>query len=244
VQVDDPVFRRTRWTYVLPAAPPLPASMLPASEDVAHAEDPAPEDPSPEEPPDDPPDALGDDAEPDDADEGVGADVGVAVTVSVVVADGVVVPPDEQPASRPTATMPTATSSGEPARRCMSQRNHRPGVHDSGGAQPPRGHSRARASARATEVDMAGKHEQARGDEGRSDGVEPRAGSFTDSEIPGEPPVASNEPAGEFVSSDIPGETRPEGGDGEGEYVESDIPGEAEPTPDGEVGHYTDRDQV
>jgi len=89
---------------------------------------------------------------------------------------------------------------------------------------------------------MAGKHEQARGDEGRSDGVEPRAGSFTDSEIPGETPVVSNEPAGEFVSSDIPGETRPEGG-GEGEYVESDIPGEAEPTPTGEVGHYTDTDQ-
>ncbi|MGG7306299.1 hypothetical protein ACQXVK_03810 [Curtobacterium sp. AB451] len=90
---------------------------------------------------------------------------------------------------------------------------------------------------------MAGKHEQARGDEGRADGVEPRAGAFTDSEIPGETPVPSNEPAGEFVSSDIPGETRPEGG-GEGEYVESDIPGEAEPTPDGEVGHYTDRDQA
>ncbi|SDQ18139.1 hypothetical protein SAMN02800687_0731 [Curtobacterium sp. UNCCL20] len=93
---------------------------------------------------------------------------------------------------------------------------------------------------------MAGKHEQARGDEGRADGVEPRAGAFTDSEIPGEPPVTTNEPAGEFVSSDIPGEARPQGaGDGkaEGEYVESDIPGEAEPTSDGEVGHYTDRDQ-
>ncbi|WP_439693303.1 hypothetical protein ACRQ4B_03505 [Curtobacterium sp. SP.BCo] len=93
---------------------------------------------------------------------------------------------------------------------------------------------------------MAGKHEQARGDEGRSDGVEPQAGAFTDSEIPGETPVASNEPAGEFVSSDIPGEHRPQGaGDGgdEGEYVESDIPGEAEPEPTGEVGHYTDSDQ-
>ncbi|WIB77617.1 hypothetical protein DEJ28_00545 [Curtobacterium sp. MCPF17_002] len=92
---------------------------------------------------------------------------------------------------------------------------------------------------------MAGKHEQARGDDGRADGVEPRAGAFTDSEIPGETPVGTNEPAGEFVSSDIPGETRPEGGAAaEGEYVESDIPGEAEPTPDGEVGHYTDRDQA
>ena len=36
---------------------------------------------------------------------------------------------------------------------------------------------------------MAGRHEQARGDEGRSDGVEPRAGAFTDSEIPGETPA-------------------------------------------------------
>ena len=91
---------------------------------------------------------------------------------------------------------------------------------------------------------MAGKHEQARGDEGRADGVEPRAGAFTDSEIPGEPPVVSDEPAGEFVSGDIPGEVRPEGGsEVEGEYVESDIPGEAEPAgPDGEVGHYTDKD--
>lgn len=91
---------------------------------------------------------------------------------------------------------------------------------------------------------MAGKHEQARGDEGRSDGVEPRAGAFTDSEIPGEAPVGSNEPAGEFVSSDIPGEVRPEGGsEDDREYVDSDIPGEAEPTSDGEVGHYTDQDQ-
>ena len=70
---------------------------------------------------------------------------------------------------------------------------------------------------------MAGKHEQARGDEGRADGVEPRAGAFTDSEIPGEAPDASTEPTGE--------------------YVDSDIPGEAEPTGDGEAGQYTDRDE-
>ncbi|RDH95484.1 hypothetical protein DEU32_11223 [Curtobacterium sp. AG1037] len=93
---------------------------------------------------------------------------------------------------------------------------------------------------------MAGKHEQARGDEGRADGVEPRAGAFVDSDIPGDEHVTSNEPAGEFVSSDIPGETRPQGaGDGrdEGEYVESDIPGEAEPTLGEAAGHYTDKDQ-
>ncbi|KTR39155.1 hypothetical protein NS263_11330 [Curtobacterium oceanosedimentum] len=92
---------------------------------------------------------------------------------------------------------------------------------------------------------MAGKHEQARGDEGRADGVEPRAGAFTDSEIPGEHRVESNEPAGEFVSSEIPGETRPEGAPGAdtGEYVDSDIPGEAEPITDGETGHYVDKDE-
>jgi hypothetical protein len=92
---------------------------------------------------------------------------------------------------------------------------------------------------------MAGKHEQARGDAGRADGVEPRAGAFTDSDIPGEEHTGSNEPAGEFVSSDIPGETRPEGAGGadEGEYVESDIPGEAEPSPTGETGHFIDKDQ-
>ncbi|AIV39122.1 hypothetical protein [Curtobacterium sp. MR_MD2014] len=92
---------------------------------------------------------------------------------------------------------------------------------------------------------MAGKHEQARGEDGRADGVDSRAGAFTDSEIPGDQHVESHEPAGEFVSSDIPGETRPQGAGGadEGEYVESDIPGEAEPTPDGEAGHYVDKDE-
>lgn len=92
---------------------------------------------------------------------------------------------------------------------------------------------------------MAGKHEQARGEDGRADGVDTRAGAFTDSEIPGEQHVESHEPAGEFVSSDIPGETRPQGAGGadEGEYVESDIPGEAEPRPDGEAGHYVDKDE-
>ncbi|MBT1608554.1 hypothetical protein KK105_17515, partial [Curtobacterium flaccumfaciens pv. betae] len=92
--------------------------------------------------------------------------------------------------------------------------------------------------------DMTGKHEQARGDEGRADGVEPRAGAFTDSEIPGEEHVESTEPVGEFVSSDIPGETRPTGAGPDGEYVDSDIPGEAEPAQNGEVGEYTDTDKV
>lgn len=93
---------------------------------------------------------------------------------------------------------------------------------------------------------MAGKHEQARGDEGRADGVEPRAGAFTDSEIPGEAPDASTEPTGEYVSSDIPGETRPEDApvEDDGEYVDSDIPGEAEPAQNGEVGEYTDTDKA
>ncbi|MGN7192046.1 MULTISPECIES: hypothetical protein [unclassified Curtobacterium] len=92
---------------------------------------------------------------------------------------------------------------------------------------------------------MAGKHEQARGDEGRADGVETHAGAYTDSVIPGDEHVTSTEPAGEFVSSDIPGDDRPEGAGGAdaGEYVESDIPGEAEPTPSGETGHYVDKDQ-
>lgn len=93
---------------------------------------------------------------------------------------------------------------------------------------------------------MAGKHEQARGDAGRADGVEPRAGAFTDSDIPGDEHVTSHEAAGEYVSSDIPGESRPDGageGHAEGEYVESDIPGEDSPTLGGAAGHYTDKDE-
>lgn len=96
---------------------------------------------------------------------------------------------------------------------------------------------------RTTETAMTDKHEQARGDEGRADGVEPRAGAFTDSEIPGEQHVSSTEPVGEFVSSEIPGEGRPTPDGEQGEYVESDIPGEPEPTGTEGVGHYTDKDE-
>ncbi|MEN0102178.1 MAG: hypothetical protein AAGC90_04560 [Curtobacterium sp.] len=87
---------------------------------------------------------------------------------------------------------------------------------------------------------MAGKHEQIRGDGDRADGVEPVAGAFVDSDIPGEEQPRSNEPVGEFVASDIPGEDVPTTTDTDGEYVESDIPGEDEPRPSGEVGHYVD----
>lgn len=89
----------------------------------------------------------------------------------------------------------------------------------------------------------AGKHEAARGDEDRADGVDERAGEFVDSEIPGDRRVTDDEPVGEFVSSDIPGERRPESEGEEGEYVESDIPGDAEPAGPEATGHYTDRDQ-
>jgi hypothetical protein len=87
---------------------------------------------------------------------------------------------------------------------------------------------------------MAGKHEQIRGEADRADGVEPVAGAFVDSDIPGDEPVHSTEPVGEFVASDIPGEERPSTTGTDGEYVESDIPGEGEPRPSGEVGHYVD----
>jgi len=91
----------------------------------------------------------------------------------------------------------------------------------------------------------AGKHEAARGDAERADGVEAHAGEFVASDIPGDDSVRTDEPAGEFVSSDIPGDVRPDGGDqAEGEYVESDVPGDAEPTSHGEpTGEYTDRNQ-
>jgi hypothetical protein len=91
---------------------------------------------------------------------------------------------------------------------------------------------------------MAGKHEQIRGESDRADGVEPAAGAFVDSDIPGEATPRSEEPVGEFVESDIPGEATPTSTDTDGEYVESDIPGE---DADGdtarasaEVGHYVD----
>jgi hypothetical protein len=89
----------------------------------------------------------------------------------------------------------------------------------------------------------AGKHEAARGDEDRADGVDERAGAFVDSEIPGEHRVVDDEPVGEFVSSDIPGERRPESEGERGEYVESDIPGDVEPGGPETAGEYTDRDR-
>jgi hypothetical protein len=88
-----------------------------------------------------------------------------------------------------------------------------------------------------------GKHEAARGDDDRADGVDAHAGQFVDSDIPGEHRVTEDEPVGEFVSSDIPGEARPRSEGEEGEYVESDIPGERQPTGPEKTGQYTDRDQ-
>jgi hypothetical protein len=89
---------------------------------------------------------------------------------------------------------------------------------------------------------MAGKHEQIRGESDRADGVEPAAGAFVDSDIPGEATPRSEEPVGEFVESDIPGEATPTSTEIDGEYVESDIPGEDEDTAraSAEVGHYVD----
>jgi hypothetical protein len=91
---------------------------------------------------------------------------------------------------------------------------------------------------------MAGKHEQIRGESDRADGVEPAAGAFVDSDIPGEDVPRSEEPVGEFVESDIPGEATPTSTGTDGEYVESDIPGDdadAETArASAEVGHYVD----
>lgn len=91
---------------------------------------------------------------------------------------------------------------------------------------------------------MAGKHEQIRGESDRADGVEPAAGAFVDSDIPGEATPRSEEPVGEFVESDIPGEATPTSTDNDGEYVESDIPGEGvdddTTRASAEVGHYVD----
>lgn len=90
---------------MLPAAPPLPAWMLPVSAEVAQAA--VPPVPLPGSADDD------DDDDDDDADD-VGAAVaegadGAAVTVFVVVADVVAVSPDEHPARSPTAAKPAAT---------------------------------------------------------------------------------------------------------------------------------------
>lgn len=89
---------------------------------------------------------------------------------------------------------------------------------------------------------MAGKHDQARGEGARADGIESTGGEYVDSEIPGEERVRTTEPAGEFVASDIPGEGDAEPRQGENAYDESEIPGEETPHQDGEVGHFTDSD--
>ena len=90
---------------------------------------------------------------------------------------------------------------------------------------------------------MAGKHEQIRGESDRADGVEPAAGAFVDSDIPGEATPRSEEPVGEFVESDIPGEATPTSTDTDGEYVDADIPGDVDADTaraSAEVGHYVD----
>jgi len=91
---------------------------------------------------------------------------------------------------------------------------------------------------------MAGKHEQIRGESDRADGVEPAAGAFVDSDIPGEATPRSEEPVGEFVDSDIPGEATPASTETDGEYVDSEIPGEdadeGTARASAEVGHYVD----
>lgn len=213
--------------------------MDPVRSDVAHRPPAAPLPASPPEP-DDPADVDGTDEDGTDA-----VVDGVAVTVLVAVAVGVlsVVPPAEHPDRTPTATRATAPTTNGLLLSCMPTGNH---FHrgTSEGVHRDREHTRDRTaqwpSHRPGGPTMAGKHEQIRGESDRSDGVEPRAGAFTDSDIPGEPTVPSNEPVGEFVGSDIPGEDVPTSTGTDGEYVESDIPGEDEPRPSGEVGHYVD----
>lgn len=136
----------------LPAAPPLPGSMLAASDDAAHLLLAAEPEPEPEPEPSDPvpadaeaPDdgvAEDDDAdedEDDDADDD-GAGAG-AVTVSV--AEGS--PPEAQPASAPTATSPvTASRNFDRLLRCMVHRQPPPGDPGSVGIQGPRAHSGGR----------------------------------------------------------------------------------------------------
>lgn len=131
----------------LPAAPPLPGSMLAASEDAAQrlpAADPDPDDPDPEDPEPVPADAdVPDDgvADDDDADEDDDADGAGAVTVSV--AEGS--PPEAQPANAPTATSPvTASRNFDRLLRCMVHRQPPPGDRGSVGIQGPRAHSGAR----------------------------------------------------------------------------------------------------
>lgn len=128
----------------LPAAPPLPGSMLAASDDAAHlllAAEPEP-DPEPSDPV--PADAEAPDdgvAEDDDEDEEADGDGASAVTVSV--AEGS--PPEAQPASAPTATSPvTASRNFDRLLRCMVHRQPPPGGPGSVSIQGPRAHSGGR----------------------------------------------------------------------------------------------------
>ncbi len=130
----------------LPAAPPLPGSMLAASDDAAHlllAAEPEPE-PEPSDPV--PADAEAPDdgvAEDDDADEDEEADGDGAGAVTVSVAEGS--PPEAQPASAPTATSPvTASRNFDRLLRCMVHRQPPPGDPGSVGIQGPRAHSGGR----------------------------------------------------------------------------------------------------
>lgn len=128
----------------LPAAPPLPGSMLAASDDAAHLLLAAESEPEPSDPV--PADAEAPDdgvAEDDDADEDEEADGDGAGAVTVSVAEGS--PPEAQPASAPTATSPvTASRNFDRLLRCMVHRQPPPGVRGSVGIQGPRAHSGGR----------------------------------------------------------------------------------------------------
>lgn len=125
----------------LPAAPPLPGSMLAASDDAAHLLLAAEPEPEPSDPV--PADAEAPDdgvAEDDDADEDEEADGDGAGAVTVSVAEGS--PPEAQPASAPTATSPvTASRNFDRLLRCMVHRQPPPGDPGSVGIQGPRAHS-------------------------------------------------------------------------------------------------------
>lgn len=129
----------------LPAAPPLPGSMLAASDDAAHlllaAEpEPEPSDPVPADA-EAPDDGVADDDADEDEDEEVDGDGAGAVTVSV--AEGS--PPEAQPASTPTATSPvTASRNFDRLLRCMVHRQPPPGDRGSVGIQGSRAHSGGR----------------------------------------------------------------------------------------------------
>lgn len=128
----------------LPAAPPLPGSMLAASDDAAHLLLAAEPEPEPSDPV--PADAEAPDdgvAEDDDADEDEEVDGDGAGAVTVSVAEGS--PPEAQPASTPTATSPvTASRNFDRLLRCMVHRQPPPGDRGSVGIQGPRAHSGGR----------------------------------------------------------------------------------------------------